>query len=97
MNGGVKMTEADKIEIERLRKEIDKCDDEIFKALRIRCSLSYLIGLRKKNSNIPIVDNDRFTKMVEDKVKTFSGYHLHESFIRKIYNVIHKEFCKLQK
>jgi len=90
------MTEEDKIEIERLRKAIDKYDEEIFKALKTRCSLSYLIGLRKHSNNLPIVDNKRFTEMVDDKVKTFTTEFLTEDNIRELYDVIHKHSCIIQ-
>jgi chorismate mutase len=90
------MTHEDENEIKRLRKEIDKCDDRIFDSLRTRCSLSYLIGLRKKNTNAPVVDNDRFNKMVDDKVNTYTTRFMDDIFIRKIYDVIHEHSCKIQ-
>jgi chorismate mutase len=82
--------------IEQLRKQIDKCDDEIFTALRNRCNISYLIGVHKKNYNMPVVDNDRFIKMVNDKVDVYKSRFMDEDFIKEIYNVIHKHSCKLQ-
>lgn len=90
------MTEADRKEIERLRLAIDNCDEQIFKALRTRCSLSYLIGLRKHSNNLPIVNNDRFTKIVDDKIKTFTTEFLTEANIRDLYDVIHEHSCKIQ-
>lgn len=89
------MTEDDRREIERLRKEIDECDDQIFNALKTRSVLSYLIGIIKRNTNTPIVDKNRFNAIVDDKIKRY-GLVLSESFIRKIYNIIHEESCKLQ-
>lgn len=87
-------------EIKRLRSNIDYCDDKMLEALNYRFSYVKKIGEIKKENNIPIVDEDRFKKMVDDRVglrNTYIADGLSEDFIRKLFNLIHEESCKIQK
>jgi len=93
----MKMSQEDKDELDSLRKEIDKCDNQLFSILKTRCTLAYKIGHIKKCNNLPVVDMDRFDRMVQDKVIRYSGELLTETFIRKVYNVIHRHSCKVQR
>lgn len=91
------MTQEDKDEIDRLREAINGCDNRIFESLRTRLTLCYKIGILKRKSNLPIVDNNRFEQMVNDKIMRFEGAFISKSFIKKLYDIIHKQSCNIQK
>jgi chorismate mutase len=87
-------------EIELLRGKIDYCDESILFSLNDRFSHVKKIGEIKKKNNIPIVDEDRFKKMINDRLalrNTYIADCLSEDFIRKLFDLIHEESCKIQK
>lgn len=90
------MTEADKKEIQHIRDTIDEIDDEIFQLFITRGALSYRIGRIKYNNNLPVVNEDRLTEIIDDKIKRYNGNFVSEPFIRKIYGVIHEQSCIIQ-
>lgn len=90
------MTEADKKKIEHIRDTIDEIDDEIFELFITRGELSYRIGQIKKDNDLPIIDENRLSEMIEDKIKRYGGNFVSEPFIRKIYGVIHEQSCIIQ-
>lgn len=85
-----------KEDIESLRKDIDYCDNAIFYYLSQRLTLCKKIGQIKKELGLPIVNKVRFEKIINEKIENY-GELLDESFIRKIYDIIHEESCQIQK
>lgn len=84
-------------EINKLREAIDRCDNEIFDSLRNRFVLVHRLGKIKKKLGLPIVDNNRYEEMVNDKIIRLESIFLTKPFIKKLYKVIHGQSCKIQK
>lgn len=83
--------------IETLRKDIDGCDDLIFEVLHQRFLYVTKIGIIKKKLNLPVVNKSRFNDIVNNKIDQYKNNpYLSEEFIRKVYDLIHEESCKIQ-
>ena len=76
-----------KIQLENLRKQIDKIDESVVALLVKRMETVKKIGQLKKKNNIPALDESRFKKVMESK----------KGFIRKIWEIIHEEALKIEK
>ena len=82
--------------LEELRKEIDKCDKQIVDLFSKRFEIVKQIGKFKKENNIPVVDNNRFQKVLEKVANIAEKQGVSKDFINDIYNIIHKYSCELE-
>jgi monofunctional chorismate mutase len=73
--------------IEDLRKQIDKLDDQIVSLLSKRMKVVKNVGRLKKENNLPVLDNSRWKKIIKTK----------KGFIRKIWEIIHDEALKIER
>lgn len=78
-------------ELSILRKDIDHIDEEIIGLLARRFNLTEKMGEQKKIHNIPILQLDRFNKLLEERLYMGSKTCLREEFIRQLFGVIHEE------
>lgn len=85
-----------KNELEKLRKEIDICDKKIVELLAKRFEIVKQIGIFKTKNNIPVVDNDRFKKVLEKAENIAIKQGISKDFINEMYNIIHKYSCELE-
>ena len=83
--------------LENLRKEIDYIDNEIVELFAKRFDVVKQIGEFKKENNIPVVDNNRFAKVLEKVGNIATKNGISPNFIKKIYNTIHEYSCELEK
>lgn len=81
----------------KFRKEIDKIDEKIVKLFAKRFKVVGKIGKFKKENNIPVVDNDRFNKLLVKVKKTAIKNDISADFIEDVYNLIHEHSCELEK
>ena len=79
-----------------LRTEIDKIDREMLEILARRMDIIREIGHYKKNSNITILQSNRFRKMIKDRLAQAEKYNLDKSFLLKLLQQIHKESIRQQ-
>jgi len=73
--------------IKDLRKEIDEIDKSIVTLLAKRMEAVKKIGQLKKKNNIPVFDESRWQKVIKSK----------KGFVKKIWEIIHKEALKVEK
>lgn len=78
--------------INKLRKQIDKIDDEIMSLLDKRFNISNQIGQLKKESNTTVLDSNR-EQVIFDKTSKYS----HSPELIEIYKTIMNESKKLQR
>lgn len=83
-------------ELQNLRNEIDILDDKLIEILARRMEVSRAIGSLKKLNGIPVIQNERYKKLVTDRAELASDAGLNPAFIKKILSVIHEESVKLQ-
>jgi chorismate mutase len=73
--------------IEDLRKQIDKLDDQIVSLLEKRMKTVKKIGQLKKKNNIQVFDKERWQKVIKSK----------KGFVKKIWETIHDESLKIER
>ena len=80
--------------LEELRIEIDKCNDNIIKALEKRFYFTREIGKLKKENNLPSYDKSREDKIINNvRVKAKSS-NLNEYMIESIFRIIMEQVIK---
>ncbi len=84
------------IELDGLRNEIDILDDRLIDILAKRMEVSRAIGILKMKNGIPVIQNERYRKLITDRAELASDAGLDPAFIKKILSVIHEESVKLQ-
>jgi chorismate mutase len=84
-------------ELEKLRSQIDKVDNEILKNLSRRIRLSRKVGEYKIKNNLPILDNGRWNKLIKGIVVKGEKLDVHSTIINEVWNAIHKNSINNQK
>lgn len=82
--------------LEEYRKQIDVIDAKIVELFSKRFELVKQIGKFKKENKIPVVDNNRFQKVLEKVENIAEKQGISKDFIEEIYNIIHKYACELE-
>lgn len=75
-------------EIDILRKEIDKVDEEIIKLIISRFELAKKIGQIKRQNNLPLTDEDREVKVKNKWLLLAKKYGLSESFVEAFLPIL---------
>lgn len=83
--------------LENWRKQIDITDEKIITFLAKRMLLAKKIGKLKKAHNIPVIDKDRQSKILNSQVSRGKELGLSKYLIKALYSLIHKYSIKTQK
>ena len=84
------------MEIEKLRKQIDKIDDDILELLSRRNDIVKRIAEVKKSLDFPIFDEKREGHLIERLKKKAKEYGLDDDYIIELYNLILHNSKKVQ-
>ena len=84
------------MELETLRKNIDKIDRQLLESLFKRFVLVEKIYLIKKKKNIPVFDPSREQKLYQRIAKNSLNLGLNKDFTKKIFDLILEESKRLQ-
>lgn len=84
-------------ELEDWRKQIDQLDEEVLDLLSKRAKIVRKIGKFKKAQNIPIIDKDRWSKVLTAMFSKSEKLGLSKDFTKKLYDLIHKYSVTIQK
>lgn len=79
-----------------LRRQMDAVDSEILEALGRRMKLSDEIGLYKRQHEMPIVQPERYDRVLNTRVSEGAVAGLNREFVYKIYCLIHEESVRRQ-
>lgn len=82
--------------LEKLRKEIDKIDDELIGILSKRMELIDEIGKYKRDHNITILQLKRWSRIVYDRLDAAVDSGLNREFLHKLLEIIHSESIRRQ-
>ncbi|MDX9768822.1 MAG: chorismate mutase [Tenuifilaceae bacterium] len=82
--------------LSELRLEIDLIDDELIRAIANRMNLVKHIAEAKKLSNTDVIQPSRWESILQRIGQLASDQGLRPSFVRKLFNSIHKESCAFQ-
>jgi len=85
-----------KNQLELLRDEIDKVDDDLMDQLAHRMKLAEQIGLYKKQNNVTILQIERWKEILNRMVLSGKLMGLSENFVVDLYNAIHEESIRKQ-
>ena len=79
-----------------LRKQIDLLDEELLNLLSQRGEVSRKIAEIKLKNNLPILQLDRWEKLLQSHLSEAEKKQLSPDFVRKIFETIHSESVRLQ-
>ncbi len=82
--------------LENLRHKIDKIDDELMDLLQQRMKVSVNIGNYKKENNMTILQQGRWSSLLQNHKNKGRKRDLSEDFISKVYKAIHQESINKQ-
>lgn len=83
--------------LDNLRKQIDIVDEKLLTLLAKRIILVRKISKFKKAHNIPILDEDRRSEVLNSQLSKGEKLGLPKDLIKKLYSLIHKYSIKIQK
>jgi chorismate mutase len=79
-----------------LRKEIDEIDNKLIELLSERINVSTKIAQIKKESNISVLQVNRWKKLLSDRIEYSNTKGISEEFIKEIFELIHEESVRVQ-
>lgn len=82
--------------LEGLRRQIDQWDEELLRVLRSRMAISEAIGDYKKKENITILQTNRWSEILEDRLRKAKTLGLSEQFIIQLFKQVHQESINFQ-
>jgi chorismate mutase len=82
--------------LEGLRRQIDQWDEELLRVLRSRMAISEAIGAYKKKENITILQTNRWSEILEDRLRKAKALGLSDQFIIQIFKQVHQESINFQ-
>ena len=83
-------------QLEGLRSEIDRIDDELMNILESRMKVVEKIGQCKKDNNVTILQSARWDKVIELSTAAARAKGMSEEFTMKIFSAIHQESINKQ-
>jgi chorismate mutase len=86
----------DNAKLTDLRSQVDQIDSEILNILNKRFKVAREIGKVKKESNLPALDEKRWSEVLKNKIELGMTYGLGVDFILDVYNAIHREALRQQ-
>lgn len=83
-------------EIEELRAQIDRVDNELIEALAERMKIATAIGKAKSKSHVTPLQLSRMSEVMDRRTKFAKSLGLSENFTQELYQIIHSESVKIQ-
>lgn len=82
--------------LEELRNRIDSLDRRLLELLAERMEISREIGLYKRERKIPVIQSERYRRLMEERVMEGERLGLSPEFIRTVLAAIHEESVRQQ-
>ena len=80
--------------LEELRIEIDKCNNEIIEAIKKRFYITREIGRLKKENNLSSYDKNRENKVINNVRMMAKNNNLNEDMVENIFKIIMEQVIK---
>lgn len=77
--------------LEEYRRRIDAIDDEILQLLAQRMKISREIGDFKRLNGIPVIQKERYNRLMHKRVEDAASLGLSPDFTRQLLSIIHEE------
>ncbi len=85
------------LQLESLREEIDKYDQDLLDAMSARMEIVKKIGEIKAMSNLSLYQSDRWNEIIQDRLLYGQSCGLNEKFVNGLFQNIHAESIDIQK
>lgn len=82
--------------LESFRSQIDSLDESILQILSKRMEVSRQIGEYKQQHNMPVLQSQRYSQIVENRKELAQSMGLDSDFAKQLMEIIHKESVKVQ-
>lgn len=86
-----------KNDLQKLREQIDKIDDQLVDLLSKRLEIVEKVGKLKKDHNIPPLDKNRLEEVLNTKKTKAKLLGISEDFVEKLFKLIHDHSVELEK
>ena len=88
--------DAERLELNWLRAEIDELDDRLWETMAARMDVSRRIGLWKKAQHIAPLQPQRFQHILDARREWAQANGVDAAFVEKVFELIHQESLKKQ-
>ncbi len=82
--------------LDLLRNRIDALDSELLEILSSRVDIVKQIGKYKKDNNVTALQINRWSQLMEDRVKLGKKLDLNETFVKILFQLIHEDSVRMQ-
>jgi chorismate mutase len=79
-----------------LRHRIDSIDAELLETISSRVAITKEIGRYKKENNVTALQINRWSQLMEDRIKLGKKLDLSDDFVKHIFQLIHEDSVRLQ-
>jgi len=83
-------------QLDVLRNRIDAIDAELLETLSSRVAIVKEIGRYKKDNNVTALQINRWSQLMEDRVKLGNKLDLNETFVKILFQLIHEDSVRMQ-
>ncbi|MDD4225204.1 MAG: chorismate mutase [Mariniphaga sp.] len=82
--------------LDMLRNRIDNIDSELLEILSSRVEIVKQIGRYKKENNVTALQMNRWSMLMESRVKLGKKLDLNETFVKILFQLIHEDSVRMQ-
>jgi chorismate mutase len=79
-----------------IRKDIDKIDEEILRLVKARLDLVVKIAAEKKQKNVTAFQLERYINILKSRGQWAASHELTRDFVEKLFQLIHEESIRTQ-
>ncbi len=83
-------------QLEMYRNRIDALDDELLEVLSSRMDIVREIGRYKRENNVTALQINRWSQLMEDRVKLGQKLNLQRNFTQILFQLIHEDSVRIQ-
>lgn len=84
------------LELNNLRGQIDRLDNELLHTLKMRADVVEKIANAKSEQKITALQRNRFDQLMKERMDTGKSLGLDEGFVKEIFDSIHDQSLKVQ-
>ena len=82
--------------LSNLRRQLDETDDTLFMLILQRMQISKQIGAFKREHNLPVLQEKRYAKILENRIAWARKNGLDDEVVKRIMEALHEESCRWQ-
>jgi chorismate mutase len=83
-------------QLDLLRSRIDALDSELLEVLSSRIEIVKEIGKYKRENNVTALQINRWTQLMENRVKMGAQMNMNETFTKILFQLIHEDSVRMQ-